>query len=233
MQYRFVCTQHCTMDFGLFPSEKTNEKKKKMVKFHFCSNQNIKKKFTYNDSAINRIHIVFVQINLLENDVYEHLESQFWNCLSLTTPIRTSVGGRFFVIQCAAVITHCSEIRLPPQSKSMPPSSLGYPNAACNQLSDQWNSCEHFSIFFNLLTMCGYSVRLAGRPNKILSDVNGIAIFEYFWHASTIFSPVKRFGSVLNVSSVVLGISLGPVLNDMKIKQNKTKEKKRRHKSRP
>lgn len=67
-----------------FLQRKLEKKKKKMLKFHFAPIKISTQNFTYNDSAINRIHIVFVQINLLEKDDFMSIcNHNFENCLSL------------------------------------------------------------------------------------------------------------------------------------------------------
>lgn len=79
------------------------------------------------------------------------------------------------------------------------------PEISNRESNNNWINSHRFPLIF---TVCGYSVSLASRPNNILSEENGIAMLVYLWHASTIFLPLKRFGSASFGSSVVLMISL-------------------------
>lgn len=91
------------------------------------------------------------------------------------------------------------------------------PEISNSELNNNW---INFHIFPLICTVCGYSVSLASRPNNILSEENGIAMLVYLWHASTIFLPLKRFGSASFGSPVVLMISLAIFLWKEKLGTN-------------
>lgn len=104
-------------------------------------------------------------------------------------------------MQWLAVRIHCSEIRLPPQSKSWRPSPFRYPNATWND--DSLNT-HHTLSWLRELTACGYFARFTSVPctTEIMKSAGGGTSFPYSSQAARTFLALCSFETATDCSSL-------------------------------